>query len=384
VLLDALLEFYCVSGPGTLKYMLGLSAEKAYSEYKQQMLQCTHQWAVAASSMAAKYPGDPNIQSIAAGALMQDPAWKWWYNQSVITGALGNVSIGNNYENAKSVAIRLASGKVRPAAALANAAIENALNIQPDHLGAMHFAIHNLEQGPAPRWVESVADRLLKFSAHQGHAIHMQTHIATRIGNYNDSHNTNLLALQADADWNIARTGGGIMSLLYKYVPHNAAFAAEAAQHMGNFKKMVAAIQSLNYCAGFGMVADAKMASLGNFLTRQLLQPLRFGRYEELKLGLEDNSTSPVNGLHEDASVTILLPGQRHVLDSSNAGTGELRNSLSDVSLYVKIVSFARIGEAEQAEFYLRQLLSSPRMLRGCPLTSGSAIDRASECATHK
>jgi hypothetical protein len=82
--------------------------------------------------------------------------------------------------------------------------------------------------------------------------------------------------------------------------------------------------------------------------------------------------------------VTIFLPGQKHVLDSSKTGTGELRNSLSDASLYVKIVSFARTGEAEQAEFYLRQLLSSPRMLRGCPLTSGSAIDRASECATHK
>jgi len=367
---EALLKFYCVDDDGALERMLASTADEAYKVYMSQMAVCTHNWAIAISTIASRYPGDPNLQSIAAGALMQDPAWKWWGSQSVILGALANVSAAGGWKHHRDTAIKQASAKMRPAAALAHAALESALNTQPDHLGAMHLTIHSLEQGPAPRWAEGVADRLLKYSNHQGHAIHMQTHIATRIGNYNDSFVTNLVAVQADADWNLNRTGGGIMSLLYKYVPHNTAFAAEAAQHMGNFQSMAAAIQSLNYCAGFGMVADPRMASLGNFLARQMLQPLRFGKYRELLHGLGEGSlNAPVSGLHTEAKLSLHLPGMNFTVDSATEGTASLRNSLSDVRLFVLAVSHARIGNAAEAEESLRHLLSSPAMQEGCNAT---------------
>jgi hypothetical protein len=362
----ALLKFYCVDDDGALDDRLALDAKEAYSLYVSQMGICTHSWAVAISAIASQYPGDPNLQSIASGALMQDPAWKWWNKGSVIAGSLANVSLAADKQYLKQTAIEQASARIRPAAALANTAIEAALNTEPDHLGALHFSIHNLEQGPAPRWAESVADRLLKYSNHQGHAIHMQTHIATRIGNYKDSFMGNLLAVQADAEWNINRTGGGVSSLLYKYVPHNTAFAAEAAQHMANFKSMAAAIQSLNYCAGFGMLADPQMASLGNFLQRQMLQPLRFGKYEELISGL-NGKDSPVSGIHKESKLSFHLPGNvKYIIDETTEGTETLRNSLSDIRLFVLVVSNARLGSTAVAEQNLLQLLSSPTLREGC------------------
>jgi hypothetical protein len=361
--------------------MLELEADAAYAAYKSQMDVCTHDWAIAISTIASLYPGDPNLQSIAAGALMQDPAWKWWSVGSVVAGALANVSAARDEtQRAQETSIGRVSAKILPAAALANQAIEAALNTEPDHLGALHFAIHNLEQGPAPRWAESVADRLLKFSNHQGHALHMQTHIATRVGNYNDSFVTNLMAVQADADWNLNRTGGGIMSLLYKYVPHNTAFAAEAAQHMGNFQNMAAAIQSLNYCASFGMVANPRMASLGNFLARQMLQPLRFGKYRDLLVSL-GGQNAPVSGMHEDAKLFLRLPGADHTVDNATEGTAALRNSLSDVRLFVLVVSNARVGNVVEAEQNLLHLLSSPAMRGSCNVSANSTIAQAEATA---
>lgn len=373
-LYGALLKFYCVDDDGALERMLAYTADEAYKVYTSQMKNCTHNWVIAISTIASMYPDDPNLQTIAAGALMQDPAWKWWGNRSVITGALANVSAAGDWKHSEGTAIKQDSAKVQPAAALANAALESALNTQPDHLGALHLTIHNLEQGPAPRWAESVADRLLKYSNHQGHAIHMQTHIATRIGNYNDSFFFNLAAVQADADWNLNRTGGGIMSMLYKYTSHNTAFAAEAAQHMGNFRSMAAAIQSLNYCASFGMKADPRMASQGNFLARQMLQPLRFGKYRELLHSLDEGSPSaPVSGMHADAKLSLHLPGMNFTIDSAIEGTTSVRNTLSDVRLFVLVVSNARVGNAAEAEESLRHLLASPATLEGCNATQETA-----------
>lgn len=376
----ALLKFYCVDDSAALEGRLALETQEAYSTYMSQMQTCAHNWAASISSIASLYPGDPNLQSIAAGALMQDPAWKWWYKGSVTAGSLADVSLVDQ-KNLNKTAIKQVSSKIRPLAALANTAIESALNMEPDHLGALHFSIHNLEQGPAPRWAESVADRLLKYSNHQGHAIHMQTHIASRIGNYKDSFVANVLAIQADAEWNLNRTGGGVMSLLYKYVPHNTAFAAEAAQHMGNFRSMSAAIQSLNYCAGFGMVADPQMASLGNFLQRQMLQPLRFGNYKELILGLNGRD-SPVSGMHTQSQLFLHLPGgAKYIIDSATEGTTALRNSLSDTRLFVLVVSNARLGHTAAAEENLLRLLSSPAMQESCETVAANSTAQAESLA---
>jgi hypothetical protein len=208
----------------------------------------------------------------------------------------------------------------------------------------------------------------------------MQTHIATRIGNYNDSYAYNLIAVQADADWNMNRTGGGIMSLLYKYVPHNTAFAAEAAQHMFNFKNLAASIQSLNYCAGFGMVANPRMGSLGNFLGRQMLQPLRFGKYSELVSSLADGArNAPVSGLHTKAKLSLNLPGQNYTIDHETEGTEALRNGLSDIRLFVLVVANARLGNVAGAEKNLEHLLDSPAKREDCE--GGLRIDDSREAS---
>jgi len=360
---EALLKFYCVAGPdnqqSTLESMFQLaqsSPDEAYSKYMGSMSECTHDWALATSALANQFPGDPNINSIATGALMQDPAWKWWHtsgrNSSLIAGATSNVTSDEQDTNVPNQTIVMASSLIENHAAIANTMIERALNVAPLHLGGLHFAIHNLEQGPYPDWGESAADKLLANSAFQGHALHMQTHIATRVGRWNDSIAVNLASVVADTVWNINRTGGGIQSLLYKYVPHNTAFAAEAAQHGFMFKDMAGSISLLNYASGFGYEANPALASLSAFLKQQFQRPTRFGKYAELLEGTNPGGNAPLTV--NATQVNVFLPQKTYsLLDSA---TPNIMNGV----IWARTVSFSRLGFEKEANESLADLVEQP------------------------
>jgi len=82
--------------------------------------------------------------------------------------------------------------------------------------------------------------------------------------------------------------------------------------------------------------------------------------------------------------LTIHLPDRKYTLDNASDETASLRNGLSDMNLYVKVVSFARTGDAKQAEVNLAHLLSSPAMLKDCQGSVLPPVQRAKELATCK
>eukprot|EP00889_Picochlorum_renovo_P000644 jgi/Picre1/27674/NNA_000638.t1 len=247
----ALSQRYCVPTREALDEALALPVRDSFERYNNQSASCNVEYANTVSALAEEIPQDPNIAALAAGALMQLPAWQWW-------------SIGS-------------TGLVERNASIANAILQRGLQVQPKHLGILHYMIHNLEASPQPTWALSVATDL-----------------------YDEG---NWVAQNDDAWWNLNRTGGGIMSVLYKYVPHNTAFIAEAAQHGANWKNLAASLTFLGYAAGNPMLADESMQSLGQYLTRQFLQPLRFGMYEQVLAG-----SDLVEGVGVNASIKITLP----------------------------------------------------------------------------
>lgn len=356
---DALSHRYCVSDPEMLQEALSLSLEDSFERYNNMSASCNVEYANIVSSLADSIPYDPNVAALAAGSLMQLPAWQWWQIGSTYAGDLVNTSsaAGENLNTS----IALASGLVLRNNSIANAILQRGLQVQPHHLGILHYLIHNLEASPQPIWAQSVANTMYdEGGSTQGHAAHMKTHIDMRVGNYEEAILGNWVAENDDAWWNLNRTGGGIMSVLYKYVPHNTAFIAEAAQHGGNWKNLAASVTFLNWAAGNPLLADPSSQSLGQYLTRQFLQPLRFGMYEQVLEG-----SSLVDGVGVNASITITLP-------DGTVGSTPCETCYTSLKL-AKSIAYSRLGNVENAKKELIDLIQY-----GAPYGCGNKELRAS------
>ncbi|WPT13424.1 hypothetical protein PSENEW3_00001264 [Picochlorum sp. SENEW3] len=344
----ALSQRYCVPTKEALDEALALPVRDSFERYNNQSASCNVEYANTVSALAEEIPQDPNIAALAAGALMQLPAWQWWSIGSTYAGDLVNVSSAAGENNLTSIG--LASGLVERNASIANAILQRGLQVQPKHLGILHYMIHNLEASPQPTWALSVATDLYdEGGSTQGHAAHMKTHMDMRVGDYEQAILGNWVAQNDDAWWNLNRTGGGIMSVLYKYVPHNTAFIAEAAQHGANWKNLAASLTFLGYAAGNPMLADESMQSLGQYLTRQFLQPLRFGMYEQVLAG-----SDLVEGVGVNASIKITLP-------DGTTGKSPCDDCWSGLTL-AKSIALSRLGRPQEANNQLAQLIqySSP------------------------
>jgi hypothetical protein len=355
----ALSHRYCVSDPEMLQEALSLSLKDSFERYKNMSASCNVEYANIASSLADSVPYDPNVAAIAAGSLMQLPAWQWWALGSTYAGDLVNTSsaAGENLNTS----IALASGLVLRNNSIANAILQRGLQAQPQHLGILHYLIHNLEASPQPIWAQSVANTMYdEGGSTQGHAAHMKTHIDMRVGNYAEAILGNWVAENDDAWWNLNRTGGGIMSVLYKYVPHNTAFIAEAAQHGGNWKNLAASVTFLNWAAGNPLLADPSSQSLGQYLSRQFLQPLRFGMYEQVLEG-----SSLVDGVGVNASIAITLP-------DGTMGSTTCETCYSSLKL-AQSIAYSRLGNIENAKKELIDLIEY-----GAPYACGNKEVRTS------
>jgi len=356
---SALAQRYCVGEPEALQEALSLSLEDSFDRYNSMSSECNVEYANIVSSVSNVLPYDPNVAAIAAGSLMQLPAWDWWQIGSTYAGDLVNTSSLAGQELNTSIA--LASGLILRNNSIANAILQRGLQAQPEHLGILHYLIHNLEAIPQPTWAQSVADSLyVEGGSTQGHAAHMKTHIDMRVGNYEGAILGNWVAENDDAWWNLNRTGGGIMSVLYKYVPHNTAFIAEAAQHGGNWKNLAASLTFLGYAAGNPLLADPSSQSLGQYLARQFLQPLRFGMYEQVTEG-----SNLMNGTGVNATITVTLP-------DGTKGSVVCETCYSSLML-AKSIAYSRMGNTEDAEANLIDLIQY-----GAPYACGNEKVRTS------
>ena len=355
----ALSHRYCVSDPEMLQEALSLSLEASFQRYNNMSADCNVQYANIASSLADSVPYDPNVAAIAAGSLMQLPAWQWWALGSTYAGDLVNTSSAAGQSLDTSIA--LASGLVLRNNSIANAILQRGLQAQPKHLGVLHYLIHNLEASPQPIWAQSVANTMYdEGGSTQGHAAHMKTHIDMRVGNYEEAILGNWVAENDDAWWNLNRTGGGIMSVLYKYVPHNTAFIAEAAQHGGNWKNLAASLTFLGYAAGNPLLADPKSQSLGQYLSRQFLQPLRFGMYEQVLEG-----SALMDGVGVNSTIQISLP-------DGAVGSTKCETCYSSLKL-AQSIAYSRLGNTENAKKELIDLIQY-----GAPYSCGNEDIQAS------
>ena len=113
------------------------------------------------------------------------------------------------------------------------ATLDQALQIDPDHPGALHLQIHAVEASADPSVAEAAADALRGAVPVAGHLLHMPAHIYNRVGRYAESIEVNKAAIAADQAY-LAAAGDAASPLYrYGYYPHNIHFLLVGAQMAG-------------------------------------------------------------------------------------------------------------------------------------------------------
>jgi tetratricopeptide (TPR) repeat protein len=131
-----------------------------------------HAYAMAMRDVARQFPDDIDVMTLAAEALMIDtppgtPGWK--------DGAPTSPNIPE-----------------------AQALLERALAAAPNHIGAIHFYIHLVDNGPYQDRLGPYADRLGALAPGAGHLVHMASHVYLHVGRYADAEDANRRAIEAD------------------------------------------------------------------------------------------------------------------------------------------------------------------------------------------
>ncbi len=203
----------------------------------------------AMAKVANKYPEDANIQILYAASVMNTVPWNYWDKQ-------GNPS--PNIEEAK-------------------AALEKAIQLEPENPGGHHYYIHMVELPYPDLGVES-ADKLASLMPGAGHIVHMPSHIYIRVGRYLDAVKVNQTAIKADEDYIAQCFSQGLYPLAY--YPHNIHFLWSSASLLGNSTLAIDAAKKTAEKVPTGQLAE--LPFLQDFAATPLLAYTRFGKWNDI------------------------------------------------------------------------------------------------------
>ena len=219
-------------------------------------------YADAMKAAVERFPDDADVQVMYAESLMDLMPWAYW----------------------------TANGQASPETPALIAALETALKLNPDHIGAIHYYIHATEASPDPKRAEAHADRLAALAPGAGHLVHMPAHTYLRLGRYHDAVLINLKATDADATvLSFCKGSNGVYPL--GYVPHNWHFIVAAAGYEGNGAMTLRAAQQTAQRADMTMLETLTM--MQQFIVAPLMAQARFGRWDEILATQEPPAALP-------------------------------------------------------------------------------------------
>ncbi|NQY97802.1 MAG: hypothetical protein HRT82_11660 [Henriciella sp.] len=188
-------------------------------------------FADAMDAVAAAFPEDKFILSLAAEANMDTQPWDYWQ-----PGA------------------REPKGRTARTLEL----IEEALAIDLDFAPAIHLYIHITESSVDPFRAEAYADRLLEQELGVGHLVHMPSHIYLRLGQWKKSHASNIAAIAADEAYIAATENAAVYGSVYH--PHNVHFVVASSQFAGDADTALEMAGKLKALAVLDPAAPAPLA----------------------------------------------------------------------------------------------------------------------------
>lgn len=204
---------------------------------------------IAMKKVAQEYPEDANIAILYAAAIMNTVPWNYWDKN------------GNPSPNIKE----------------AKAALESAMELEPENPGGHHYYIHMVEL-PFPDLGEPSADKLASLMPGAGHIVHMPSHIYIRVGRYFDAVKVNQAAILADEDYISQCYSQGLYPLAY--YPHNIHFLWSSASLLGASEIAIDAAKKTAEKVPVGEFIE--LPFLQDFAATPILAYTRFGKWNEI------------------------------------------------------------------------------------------------------
>ncbi len=216
-------------------------------------------YADAMSALVQAYPDDIDVAALAADALVNVTAWALWDSRT------GEPAPRSRVVEAKRI---LDDALTTPAGR--------------EHPGILHLYLHTMEMSTTPQVALPAADLLRDLVPDAGHLQHMPTHIDVLCGNYHDSIQSNLSAVQVDRRF-VEREGPLNFYSLYR--AHNLHFVVYSAMFEGNSTIALRAADELagQLTAELLAIESPPMADwLEAFVPLRIHVLVRFGDWAEL------------------------------------------------------------------------------------------------------
>lgn len=226
------------------------TSERAYSE--------------AMKAVWEKHPKDADVGALYAESLMNLRPWDLWKDD----------------------------GKPQPETPEILRALEAAMVVDPSHPLAHHLYIHVLEASPEPGKADASADALRGKHPALGHLLHMPSHIDIRRGRWQQAIDANLLAIDADNNYQKTVPEQGYYQL---YMAHNFHMLTFAAMMQGESELALKTIRQMIASAPPKWVAKKENAAIIDGLLAMPLEILkRFGRWDEIQKEPEPAEAFPI------------------------------------------------------------------------------------------
>ena len=209
-------------------------------------------YADAMAVVASSYPDDADVQTLYASSLMNLRPWDYW---------------SGDYDDRSP----------NPGTEELVAALETAMEINPNNPGACHYYIHAVEAA-YPEKAESCADRLAGLMPGAGHIVHMPGHIYVRVGRYADAVRANEHAVHEDESYIADQSPMGIYPAAY--YPHNYHFMAFAATMAGMSEKAMEASETVSPKVPREVAMEVTF--IQNAVVLPQLTAVTFGKWDEV------------------------------------------------------------------------------------------------------
>lgn len=199
----------------------------------------------------ADYPNDADIATLYAESLMDMRPWDLW-----------------DYK----------TQQPRPEAPKVVAALEHALQLNPNHPGANHYYIHAVEASPQPDRANAAADRLRTLVPASGHMMHMPAHIDVRVGRWAQAAEQNRQAAAIDTNYRAISPHQGIYRI---YMAHNDHFLTWSCMMLGRREEALSASRHMIHNIPPEFVHDAA-PFVDPMMTVEMEALIRFGQWDQI------------------------------------------------------------------------------------------------------
>lgn len=208
------------------------------------------EYAAAMRELAARYPDDLDAQTLYADSLLNRHRYHWYSAE------------GHPEEGAEEVLGVLSSVLLR----------------DPEHYGAHHLYVHELDTSPHPEYALASAEALHRLTPGAGHLVHMGGHIFLSVGDLEMAARVNEEAAAADRAFFKRATPSDVY--IASYYNHNLHFIVRARTEQGRYTEARQAVDLLLEKAASGIATTPEFSDY--YSPNRLFLLLRFARWEDV------------------------------------------------------------------------------------------------------